>query len=75
MMRVINLKEEVDMRKGSFSRLRHRYDKCDHRDESTRFNPKLEIPNFEGKMQLDNFLDWLSIVEQIFAYYDALKQK
>ena len=33
------------------------YHRCDRRDESTRFNLKLEILDFEGKMQPDDFLD------------------
>ena len=39
-------------------------------DDLTRFNRKLDIQDFEGRMHLDDFLDWLSTVELVFDYYD-----
>ena len=42
---------------------RDRYERLERRDKSTRFNPKLVILDFEGKMQPDDLLDWLSAVE------------
>ena len=39
-------------------------------DESSRFNPKFDIPEFEGRMHADDFLDWLNTVERVFEYYD-----
>ena len=39
-------------------------------DESSRFNPKLDIPEFEGRMHAYDFLDWLNTVERVFEYYD-----
>ena len=32
-------------------------------DEGSRFNPKFDIPKFEGRMHADDFLDWLNAVE------------
>ena len=39
-------------------------------DESSRFNPKFDIPEFEGRMHADDFLVWLNTVERVFEYYD-----
>ena len=39
-------------------------------DESSKFNPKFDIPKFEGRMHDDDFLDWLNTVERVFEYYD-----
>ena len=45
------------------------YEKCNN-DESSRFKPKFDIPEFEGRMHADDFLDWLNTVERVFEYYD-----
>ncbi|GJZ21204.1 RNA-directed DNA polymerase, eukaryota, reverse transcriptase zinc-binding domain protein [Tanacetum coccineum] len=34
---------------------------------------KADIPVFEGKIQPDEFIDWLNTVEQIFDYQDVLE--
>ena len=39
-------------------------------DEGLRFNPKLNIPEFDGRMDPDEFLTWLNMVEHVFEYYD-----
>ena len=39
-------------------------------DEGLRFNPKLNILEFDGRMNTDEFLDWLNMVEHVFEYYD-----
>ena len=44
-------------------------------DESSRFNPKFDIPEFEGRMHADDFLDWLNTVERVFEYYDPPKRQ
>ena len=31
-------------------------------DEGLRFNQKLNIPEFDGRMNTDEFLDWLNMV-------------
>ncbi|XP_062155188.1 uncharacterized protein LOC133863244 [Alnus glutinosa] len=33
---------------------------------------KVDIPEFEGRMQPDEFIDWLNTIEQIFDYKDVL---
>lgn len=35
------------------------------------FNIKVEIPEFEGRAQPDEFIDWLLTVERIFEYKDV----
>ena len=40
-------------------------------DEGFRFNPKFNIPEFDGRMDPDEFLDWLNMVEHVFEYYDS----
>ena len=37
-------------------------------DEDLRFNPKLNIPEFDRRMDPDEFLDWLNMVEHVFEY-------
>lgn len=34
---------------------------------------KVEIPEFEGKLDSDEFLEWLHTVERIFDYKDILE--
>uniref|UniRef100_A0A2N9FZ08 RNA-directed DNA polymerase n=1 Tax=Fagus sylvatica TaxID=28930 RepID=A0A2N9FZ08_FAGSY len=35
------------------------------------FDMKVDIPDFEGKMQPDDFIDWLTTVERIFHFKDV----
>lgn len=35
------------------------------------YDMKVDIPEFEGKMQLDDFIDWLTTVERIFDFKDV----
>lgn len=35
------------------------------------FGIKVDVPEFEGKMQPEEFMDWLNIVERIFDYKDV----
>ena len=37
------------------------------------FDMKVDIPEFEGKMQPDDFIDWLTTVERIFYFKDVLE--
>lgn len=39
------------------------------------FDIKVDIPEFEGKMQPDEFLDWLHSVERVFDYKDVPEQQ
>ncbi|KAK0594953.1 hypothetical protein LWI29_002093 [Acer saccharum] len=43
------------------------------RDRETHcaFNAKVEIPEFEGKMQPDEFIEWLNTVDRIFKYQEV----
>jgi len=36
---------------------------------------KVDIPDFEGKLQPDEFVDWLQIVERVFEYKEILEEK
>ena len=36
---------------------------------------KVEVPEFEGKLNLEEFLDWLHMVERVFEYKDISKGK
>ena len=51
------------------------HEKRRYHDESKKFNPKLDILDFEGIMQPDDFLDWLNTVERMFEYCDLLEHK
>jgi hypothetical protein len=33
----------------------------------------VDIPEFEGRMQLDEFIDWVNTIEQVFDYKDVLE--
>ncbi|TXG46352.1 hypothetical protein EZV62_028147 [Acer yangbiense] len=35
------------------------------------FDMKVDIPDFEGKMQPDDFIDWFTTVERIFDFKDV----
>jgi len=36
---------------------------------------RVEIPEYEGKLDPEDFLDWLHIVERVFEYKDVPKEK
>ena len=36
---------------------------------------KIEIPEFEGRLDLDEFHDWLHTVKRVFDYKDILEDK
>lgn len=36
------------------------------------FNIKVNILEFEGRIQLDEFLEWLHTIERVFYYKDVL---
>ncbi|KAF6140872.1 hypothetical protein GIB67_042285 [Kingdonia uniflora] len=48
-----------------------------HTLQSSNQDMKLNLPDFNGKMDLDNFTDWLNRVEKIFVYkwYESEAQK
>jgi hypothetical protein len=37
------------------------------------YDVKVDIPEFEGRMQPDEFIDWLNTIERIFEYKDVLE--
>ncbi|CAB4291989.1 unnamed protein product [Prunus armeniaca] len=39
------------------------------------FDMKVDLPEFEGKMQPDDFVDWLNTVERIFDYKEVPDEK
>jgi hypothetical protein len=36
---------------------------------------KVDIPNLEGNLQPDDFLDWLQIIERLFKYKEVPKEQ
>ena len=52
---------------------RHRQYDAYEDDCDSKFNPKVEILKFEGKHNVDDFLDWLNY--RIFEYYDVPENK
>ena len=36
---------------------------------------KVEIPEFEGQLSPDEFIDWMNAVERVFEYKDVLDDK
>ena len=36
---------------------------------------RVDVPEFEGKLEPEEFLDWLSIVERVFEYKDVSEDK
>ena len=45
---------------------RFRWRGRDHHEEHSNFSPKIDIPEFEGKSNVDDFLEWLNTVERVF---------
>ncbi|CAB4263480.1 unnamed protein product [Prunus armeniaca] len=39
------------------------------------FDMKVDLPEFERKMQPDDFVDWLNTVERIFDYKEVSDEK
>ena len=42
----------------------------DHQQQSD-FGVKIDLPEFEGRMEPDEFLEWLQTVERIFEYKEV----
>lgn len=51
------------------------YERYDNYDYNLRFNPKIDIPEFDGRMDVDDFLDWLNTMEYAFGYYESPEHK
>ena len=63
---------------GRYNRYYHNedyYERHGNYDEGLRFNPKLNIPEFDERMDVDEFLEWLNMVEHVFEYYDPLERE
>ena len=39
------------------------------------YNFKVEIPEFQGSLELKDFIDWLNTVERVFDYYEVMDEK
>uniref|UniRef100_A0A6N2KR41 Retrotransposon gag domain-containing protein n=1 Tax=Salix viminalis TaxID=40686 RepID=A0A6N2KR41_SALVM len=39
------------------------------------FRMKMDLPNFNGQLQIEGFLDWLAMVERFFDYMDIPEDK
>ena len=44
---------------------------CRLRNLQRSYDIKVDIPEFEWKMQLDNFIDWLTTIERGFDFKDV----
>ena len=38
------------------------------------YNFKVEIPEFQGSLELKDFIDWLNTVERVFDYYEVMDE-
>jgi len=72
---------EIDCQGNSFgtsseddSKPRHRRNRRHHHHQSTH-DIKVEVPKFEEKLDLDEFIDWLHTVERVFDYKDISEVK
>ena len=77
-MKRIDMMVETSLMIGismSLEKDKDRYEHREREDESSRFNHKLDILDFKGKMPPNNFLDQLSTMEWIFDYYDPPEHK
>jgi hypothetical protein len=46
-----------------------------HHKSSRSDDIRVEIPDFEGKLQPDEFVDWLQTVERVFEYKEVPEEK
>ena len=49
------------------------YERHGNYDDGLIFNPKLNILEFDGRIDVGEFLDWLNMVEHVFEFYDPPK--
>jgi len=45
------------------------------RQESNLGDFRVDIPEFEGQLDLDHFLDWLQTIERVFEYKDVAEDR
>ena len=43
--------------------------------ERQAFQMKMDLPSFNGQLQIEGFLDWLAVVERLFDYMEIPKDK
>jgi len=43
--------------------------------EPQTFRMKMDLPSFNGQLQIEGFLDWLAIVERFFDYMEIPEDK
>jgi hypothetical protein len=43
--------------------------------EPQTFRMKMDLPSFNGQLQIEGFLDWLAVVERFFDYMEILEDK
>ena len=48
---------------------------CGNYDEGLRFHPKLDYLEFDGRIDADEFLYWLNMVDRVFEYYEPSECK
>jgi len=66
------MQSDVDESSSELSSLRS----CRPQRQSFRDNDvKVDIPDFEGKLHPDEFVDWLQTVERVFEYKEIHKEK
>jgi hypothetical protein len=65
-------RSEVDTSSSDSSLTR----RCRPQRKSSRSDDiRVEIPDFEGKLQPDEFVDWLQTVERVFEYKEIPEEK
>jgi len=66
------MQSDVDESSSESSSLRsHRPQRLSFRDNDI----KVDIPDSEGKLHPDEFVDWLQTVERVFEYKEILEEK
>ncbi|GKV50482.1 hypothetical protein SLEP1_g57184 [Rubroshorea leprosula] len=60
---------------SSIERVCHRHPQQNVAPKSTDLGIKIDIPDFEGCLQQDEFIDWLHTVERVFELKDILDDK
>ncbi|KAA0054966.1 transposon Ty3-I Gag-Pol polyprotein isoform X1 [Cucumis melo var. makuwa] len=55
---------------------RHRYVQNERQQrENSEYKMKIDLPSYDGKRNIENFLDWLKNTENFFAYMGTTKNK
>ena len=54
--------------------LERRHEVCDIAGDITKI-VRMEVPNFEGKVDATQFVDWLAVIEEYFNWYDMMDDR